>query len=139
MIITNLMVADMARAIAFYRDVIGMTVKMTVSPDRETTFGASDGINAAFAILEWNGAELMLQTQRSLSDELPIFAGPTSPSPSCAIYFRGLHPDTVKDRLPQANIVKGPFLQWYGMREIYLCDPDGHIVCLTAPEGDPPV
>lgn len=138
MIITNLMVADMVRSIAFYRDVIGMTVKMTVSPDRETEFGANDGANVAFAILEWNGAELMLQTQHSLSQELPIFAGPTMPAPSTAIYVRGLHPDTVKDRVQHANIVKGPFLQWYGMRELYLRDPDGHIVCLTAPEGDPP-
>jgi catechol 2,3-dioxygenase-like lactoylglutathione lyase family enzyme len=139
MITSNLMVADMVRSIAFYRDVLGMSVKFTVSPDRETTFGNGDGTNAAFAILEWNGAELMLQTQASLAEELPMFAGPSIPPPSGAIYFRGLHPDTVKERVQQAEIVKGPFLQWYGMRELYLRDPDGHIVCLTAPEGDAPV
>lgn len=111
---------------------------MTVAPNREFGFGPSDGNNVAFTIMEWNGAELMLQTQESLAEELPLFKGPSIPPPSTAIYFRGLHPDTVKDRVQPMQIVKGPFLQWYGMLEIYLRDPDGHIVCLTAPQGDPP-
>jgi catechol 2,3-dioxygenase-like lactoylglutathione lyase family enzyme len=137
MITTNLMVADMPRAIAFYSGVMGMTVKMTVGPNRDFAFGPSDGVAVAFAILEWTGAELMLQTRESLSEELPLFATSTASPPTTAIYFRGLHPDTVLHRIPATQIVKGPFLQWYGMYELYLRDPDGHIVCLSAPQGSP--
>lgn len=36
MIIPNLMVNDMPRAIAFYRDVVGLNVTMMISGDRDT-------------------------------------------------------------------------------------------------------
>ena len=137
MIVPNLMVTDMERAIAFYRDVIGMTVTMTLSADQQMLSGNS-AEGAVFATLEWNGAQLMLQSNASLAAELPVFAADQTPVPGGTIYFRGLHPDAVSDRIDADQIVKGPFLQWYGMRELYLRDPDGHIVCLGAPEGAPP-
>ena len=40
MIVPNLMVTEMGRSIAFYRDVIGMTLTMTVSPDQEVDWPA---------------------------------------------------------------------------------------------------
>lgn len=137
MIVPNLMVSDLKRSLAFYRDVLGMTVTMIISPEREMQTDG-DGEGAAFAALEWDGAQLMLQTATSLSDELPVFRPDQTPVPAGTVYFRGLHPDSVKDRIAPDQVVKGPFLQWYGMMELYLRDPDGHIVCLGAPEGPPP-
>ena len=131
------MVTDMARAIAFYRDILGMALTMTVSPDREPAFpGEGDG--AAFATLEWDGHQLMLQTVVSLAEELPMFDAGQVPTPAGTIYFRGLHPDSVRSRIAPDQIVKDPELSWYGMLELYVRDPDGHIVCVGAPEGPPP-
>ncbi len=131
------MVTDMRRSIAFYRDILGMKLTMSVSADRKAQTD-SDGEDAVFATLEWDDGQLMLQTVASLAEDVPVFTADQTPSPGGTIYFRGLHPDTVRPRVTSAQIVKGPELAWYGMMELYLRDPDGHIICLGAPEGPPP-
>ncbi len=137
MIIPNLLVTDMQRSLAFYRDTLDMTLIMAVSQDREILSGG-DGAGAAFAILEWNGGQLMLQTAASLADELPVYDADQMPSASGTIYFRDVHPKDVIDRIPEGQLVKGPMLQWYGMMELYFRDPDGYVVCVGTPEGPPP-
>ncbi len=134
MIIPNLMITDMPRSIAFYRDLLGMNVTMMISAERKMLASTQER-NAVFATLEWQESQLMLQTVASLSSELSQFSPDATPYPSGTIYFRTMHPDTVLDRVANEQIVKGPLQQWYGMREIYLRDPDGYIICLGAPEG----
>ena len=134
MIVPNLMVSDMARSVRFYRDTLGMTLTMTVSPDRDVGWPGDVG-GAAFAVLEWDGAQLMLQTVESLAGELPVFAPEHRPVPSGTIYFRGMHPDSVRDRVGDEDVVKGPERSWYGMMEMYVQDPDGYVVCIGAPDG----
>ena len=137
MIVPNLMVSDMGRSVRFYRDTLGMTLTMTVSPGRAVGW-PGEGSGAAFAVLEWGGGQLMLQTATSLADDLPVFAADQIPSPSGTIYFRGLHPDAVQDRVAPEQIVKGPDRSWYGMMELYVRDPDGYVICLGARDGPPP-
>ncbi len=81
MIVPNLMVTDMGRSIAFYRDIIGLTLTMTVSPDHEVDW-PGDGDDAAFATFDWDGAQLMLQTVASLADELAVFSANQVPTPA---------------------------------------------------------
>ena len=131
MIVPNLAVRDIARSVRFYRDTIGMTLTMTVSPEREVGWpGEIEG--ASFATLEWDDCQLMLQTVASLADELEVFEPDHTPIPSGTIYFRGLHPDTVRDRVVPADVVKGPQRSWYGMTELYVRDPDGYVICIGA-------
>ncbi|WP_282609209.1 glyoxalase/bleomycin resistance/extradiol dioxygenase family protein [Pelagibius sp. Alg239-R121] len=137
MIIPNLLVTDMRRSIEFYRDTLAMTLIMAVSRDREI-LSDGDCKDGAFVILEWNGGQLMLQTAASLADELPVFDGGEKPTASGTIYFRDLHPNDVLERVSEDQIVKGPTLQWYGMMELYLRDPDGYVICIGTPEGPPP-
>ncbi len=138
MIIPNLLVADVQRSIAFYRDVLQMKLVMAITADRQMLPEEAAGAGAVFAILEWNGGQLMLQTAESLAGELPVFEAGQKPAASGTIYFRDLHPQDVLERASDAQVVKGPLLQWYGMKELYLRDPDGYIVCVGAPEGPPP-
>lgn len=135
MIVPNLMVTDLERSVAFYRDVLGMTVAFVVGPDRQVSEGPEGGV---FATLEWDGGQLMLQTVDSLAEELPVFAPGQSPSPAGTIYFRGLDPETVIPRLPENHLILAPFVQWYGMKEAYISYPDGHVLCLGVPDGPPP-
>ena len=138
MIIPNLMVTDMSRALSFYRDLLGLEVTMTVDANRNTsTDGSTSG--AVFAILAWEGDQLMLQTAGSLADDLPgVLASEPPSKPAATVYLRGFHPDRVQGRVPQGTIVKGPERAWYGMLELFLRDPDGHIICLGVPDGPPP-
>ena len=126
MIVPNLMVSDMVRSVRFYRDILGMTLTMTVSPEREVGW-PGDKSDAAFAVLEWDGAQLMLQTVESLTGELAVFAPDHAPAPSGTIYFRRLHPGSVHSRVAAEDIVKGPERSWYGMMELYVRDPDGYV------------
>ena len=135
-IVPNLMVSDMARSVRFYRDILGMTLTMTVSPERAVGW-PGEASDAAFAVLEWSGAQLMLQTVESLAGELAEFAPDHAPAPSGTIYFRGLHPESVRDRVADEDVVKGPERSWYGMMELYARDTDGYVVCVGAPEGRP--
>jgi len=131
-IIANLMVADMARALGFWRDLLGFEVKLAVTAERAvTTDGTAD--NAVFVTLAWQGVELMLQEARSLRDELPGVLAADGAPPKATILLKGYDHRTVAAALPAGLVVKGPIEQWYGMTELYLRDPDGHIVGLTVP------
>ena len=136
MIVPNLMVTDMAASVAFYRTHFGMTVTMLISADREM-LDPDRATDAVFATLDWDGHMLMLQTAESLSGELPELAAGPPQTPGGTIYFRGLDPDRVAPDIGPDRIVKGPLRQWYGMREIYVRDPDGHILCAGIMDGEP--
>lgn len=137
MIVPNLMVTDMARSIAFYRDVIGMDVSMMISADR-TMLEPDQSSRAVFALLACDSGQLMLQTTESLASELPDFRPDQIPTPAGTIYFRGLDPDLVHTRADAQQVLKEPFVQWYGMKEVYLHDPDGHVICIGTADGPPP-
>ena len=133
MIVPNLMASDMGRSERFYRDTLGVTLTMTVSPERDVGW-PGDASEAAFAVLECDGAQLILQTVTRLADELPVFDPDHTPTPSGTIYLRGLHPSTVGNRVAPERIVKGPERSWYGMMELYLRDPDAYVICVGAPD-----
>lgn len=130
MIIPNLMVSNMVRSFTFYRGLLGLSVEIAVSSNRQP-LPDTDGSNVAFAILSASGGQLMLQTVDSLRGEHPGL--PSRPGFTGTIYFRDLDPETIVGRADPDIIVKPVELQWYGMREAYLRDPDGYLVCIAAP------
>lgn len=137
MIIPNLMVTDIHASLAFYRALLGFDLVFAFDQEKND-HQETAGKPIVFATLAWNDAQLMLQTVNSLAEELPVFRSDAKPTPSGTIYVRGYHPDLLEGKDLGDRVVKAPFLQWYGMKEIYLRDPDGYIVCLGAPEGAPP-
>ena len=135
MIIPNLLVADMDRSIAFYRDLLGMEVTMSVDADQGYSEGALRP-GSVFAGLQWNGAQLMLQTRERLARELTEV--PVGPPGGVwgTVFIRGYDPTHLASRVPDGARVKGPEVTWYGMRELTLRDPDGHLVTLATPAGE---
>ena len=61
----NLMVEDVARTLAFYREVLGFQV-LTTLPEQEPF---------DFAIVQRDSVELMFQSRASLSDNVPALTG----------------------------------------------------------------
>ena len=137
MLVPNLMVTEMNPSITFYREVIGMTVTMMMSADRDMLEPGQEG-QAVFALLECESGQLMLQTNASLADELSVFQPDQRPIPAGTVYFRGMDPGAVQERADEGRILKGPLMQWYGMKEVYLQDPDGHVICIGTPDGPAP-
>ena len=137
MIIPNLLVADMDRSIAFYRDLLGMEVTMSVDAEQ----GYSEGElrpGSIFAGLQWQGAQIMLQTRESLAAELVEVEVGAPGGVWGTVFIRGYDPDPIVDRAPSEARVKGPETTWYGMRELTLRDPDGHLVTLATPAQGAP-
>lgn len=137
MIIPNLMVTDIHASLAFYQEILGFGLVFAIGQEK-TIHQETAGKPIVFATLAWNDAQLMLQTVDSLARDLAVFSATSVPTPSGTIYIRGFHPDRLVGKDLGDTVVKASFQQWYGMKEIYLRDPDGYIICLGAAEGTPP-
>ena len=114
-------VFDMPRSLHFYRDQLGFAVI--------ATSGNSD--DCGWAHLRLHGTELMLNTAYDV--------GKRPPSPDSArvrahddtaLFFTCADVDAVYWQLRGIGLeVKDPEIQSYGMKQIYLKDPDGYILC----------
>ena len=113
-------VFDMPRSIAFYRDVLGFEVVATSTP---TDFG--------WALLRLGGADLMLNTAYDDGER------PPAPDPArvaahhdTALFFGCPDVDGAYAHLRARGLdVAPPEIQHYGMKQLYVTDPDGYNLC----------
>lgn len=118
----NLIVADLDRSTAFYRDVLGFTVVTTVP--EQAPF--------VFAWLQRGGVNVFLNA----TDAVDIPALAARPIGGTATMFMALEAPTTAegiDRLfasieARATVVMPLKNQFYGMREFGIEDPDGYII-----------
>ena len=135
MIFANLMVTNVVTSAQFYMDVLDMDLSFFVDAAHQTQMDPG-GKDIILASLTLGGAQLMLQRSDSLIEELPRFAG-QSPNLTGTIYVRDLSVDAIRAQLSDDQIIKEPFTQWYGMRELYFKDPDGYVLCVGEMDGSP--
>jgi uncharacterized glyoxalase superfamily protein PhnB len=120
-----LQVFDMPTAIHFYRDVLGFKVHATSQP----------GDDCNWAWLKLNGADLMLNTAYEADQR------PAAPQPSRAaahddtcLYFGCKDLDAAYQHLRARGVdAKEPKVAPYGMKQLYLHDPDGYGLCFQWP------
>jgi len=118
-------VFDMPAAIHFYRDIIGFEVVSTSRP----------GEHFDWALLRLNGVELMLNTAYEQDGR------PSAPDPvrveaheDAALYFGCEDVDAAYRHLRANGLqVTEPAVAPYGMKQIYLSDPDGYVLCFQWP------
>lgn len=119
-------VFDMPTSIAFYRDVLGFEIVSSANPgppSKDDHFG--------WELLRLNGVELMLNT--AYEDD----ARPPAPDPAriaahddTAIYFGCPDVDAAYAHLRERGVnVKAPTIAHYGMKQLYVTDPDGYNLC----------
>ena len=60
------------------------------------------------------------------------------PGGTFSLYFRVDDVEEVLGRLDDVEVVEPLQLTWYGMKEVWVRDPDGYVVTIGSPEGDPP-
>jgi uncharacterized glyoxalase superfamily protein PhnB len=135
-IIPNLMVSDMQRSLGFYCDLLGFTQNMAVTGDRKVITDGERVGNIVFAMLVNDSAELMLQRRDSMMEDVPAFSPGCVPGGTITLYLRGEAVDELAAKLAGAvEVVKGPETSWYGMRELYIRDPDGYVLAFGTPQG----
>jgi catechol 2,3-dioxygenase-like lactoylglutathione lyase family enzyme len=121
---TLLQVYDMPTSVRFYRDLLGFQV-VTTSP----TLGKD---RFHWALLRLGHAELMLNTAYEFDSERP--AEPdlarTAAHDDTGLFFSCPDVDAAYQELSGKGLnIKPPFVTGYGMKQMYLHDPDGYSLC----------
>lgn len=119
---TLLEVFDVPTSIRFYREVLGFEVVMA----------SGEGDDVGWALLRRDDAELMLNTAYETNDERP-------PAPDGArvaahgdttIFFGCRDVDAAYAELVDRGFeLDAPVVRDYGMKQLYLHDPDGYGIC----------
>jgi catechol 2,3-dioxygenase-like lactoylglutathione lyase family enzyme len=118
-------VFDMPTSVAFYRDVLGFTVVSQSGP----------GDNFDWGLLRLDETELMLNTAYERQDR------PPAPDPAriaahkdAALFFRCRDVDAAYTYLSVKGVAgKPPVVTSYGMKQLYITDPDGYVICFQWP------
>ena len=119
-----LQVYDMPRSVRFYRDALGFEVKLTSPILGEDRFH--------WALLRLGDAELMLNTAYEFDSERP--AEPdrarTSAHNDTCLYLACPDVEAAYNELRGKGVnVSEPKTAPYGMKQMYLNDPDGYNLC----------
>lgn len=134
-LVPELLVADLPRSLAFWRDLIGFTVLF-------------DRPEEGFAYLDLDGAQVMLE-ERS-PDRRNWVTGPLDPPLGRGLNLQIEVPAVapILDRLAAAAwpLFLGPEEKWYrtgavesGQRQFLVQDPDGYLLRLAEVLGERPI
>jgi uncharacterized glyoxalase superfamily protein PhnB len=114
----NLIVRDIAKSMAFYRDVLGFAIKQSV-PELEPF---------VFVWLERDGVPVFLNDIKAAEHDYPDVAK-LPPGGTAALFFVITGVDAYHAAVaPKATVVMPLTTQFYGMREFAITDPDGHLI-----------
>ena len=120
----NLIVADVERSLAFYRDVLGFTVEQTVP----------DAPPLVFAVVRSGPVEVYLNAPGPAVEEYPAFKDrPIGGTLTLFIRVAGIRAayDELKARV---NVVMPLEKKWYGVTEFACTDPDGYVITFAEQE-----
>ncbi|WP_243439014.1 VOC family protein [Fundidesulfovibrio soli] len=135
-ITTNLMVEDVNRSIDFWVGLLGFSVAECVDAEHKLYHGRMPGADLIWAMFVSGPAAVMVNRRDSLERELPLLTGrPTGGTLTLYVVvedLEGLH-RRIQSIVPT---IKEPETSFYGMREWYVRDPDGYVVCLAQKVGE---
>jgi lactoylglutathione lyase len=114
----NLLVRDVAKSLAFYRDVLGFTIGETV-PDKEPF---------VFVWMKHGDVSVFLNDINAAAHDYPAAAS-LPQGGTAALFFiitdvDGYHATVA----PKTKVIMPLKTQFYGLREFAVADPDGHII-----------
>lgn len=116
-----LMVEEIERSLPFWVDRMGFV----------KTVDVPEGDRLGFAILVRDGAELMLQTIESIRKDTPQFV-PAGNSHDVGLFIEVEDFADILKRLDGYPTALSERTTFYGMREIGVREPSGHIVTFAA-------
>ena len=128
-ITANMMVKDINPSVEYFTEILGFELFMWVDFEKEADmWELHAGVEYAFAILKSWDCELMLQSEKSLAEDLP-FLQKWYENSSIALYIKieniEEYFESIKNKV---EIVKDLSITWYGMKEFYIRDINGYIL-----------
>lgn len=139
-LIPNLMVNDVNETAIYYQSVLSFKlVVAVVDYEREMQEGniitelspgkKLDWANMKFDPENASSAEFMFQSRRSMEAELPALAGVDIVA-SQTLYMRTDDADAHYNYLKgDVDVIQSPVTRFYGVREWYMKDINGYILC----------
>jgi catechol 2,3-dioxygenase-like lactoylglutathione lyase family enzyme len=120
-LIPLIQVFDMPTSLHFYRDMLGFEVVHTSKP----------GDNCGWAMLRLGAAQLMLNTAYEDGQRPPKpDAARTAAHEDTGLFFACPDIEETYQQLRAKGVdVKGPEVRDYGMKQLYVTDPDGYVLC----------
>jgi len=120
----NLVVSNVERSLAFYRDALGFAVSATV-PENNGPF--------AFAWMQRDGVNVFLNSHQSVEEHANLASRAIG---GTATLFITIEADDVTSGIdalfasiaPRAKVMMPLKDQFYGMREFGVEDPDGYVI-----------
>lgn len=114
----NLIVSNVEQSVAFYRDVLGFSVAMTVP----------DAPPFVFAGVTSGQAEVFLNAPEAAIEEYPSFKN-LPLGGTLTLFFEVTEIEAAYAVLaPKVRVVMPLEKKWYGMTEFAFLDPDGYII-----------
>lgn len=128
----NLMTESVNESLNFYRDRLGFRLLMGLPFGAETPVNElSEGITLQFAMLDLDGAMLMLQARDSLAGESDHFAH-MPVAASATLYLEVENLDALLAKLgDDVETVLPDHVTFYGMREVWIRDNNGYVLTLA--------
>jgi glyoxylase I family protein len=126
-----LQVFDMPASLAFYRDLLGFEIVEAAPPVGAVTADAHDWV-----WLRRGTLNLMLNTAYDPDAVRPPVpeAARVAAHDDTGLYIGAPDPDAVYDHLRERGVaLKPPTIAPYGMKQLYLKDPDGFVICFQWP------
>lgn len=123
---TLLQVFDMPASVRFYRDILGFEIVQTSS---------REGDRFDWGLLSLGGVEVMLNTAYE-QDHRPARPDPArvAAHDDTCLYFGCPDVDAVYRHLRSHDLdVREPTIAPYGMKQLYIRDPDGYGLCFQWP------
>jgi uncharacterized glyoxalase superfamily protein PhnB len=134
---SNLMVADVNKAIDFYIEVLGFQHVMSVPMGSEQVlFEYSPSQPLVYSLIKHGEVEIMLQEQKSLIENVPAFEEPQDIRSSAVLYFEVEDVVALAAKLKQhCPVVRDLHDTFYGMKEIYVKDLNGYVLGFAQPQA----
>jgi len=129
----NLVVANVERSLAFYRDVLGFSIAATVPESAAPTPEGGEGGPLVFAWMQRDGVSVFLNSVESVQENATIASRAIGGTATLFIVIEAEDIGGGIDALftsisPRVRVVMGLKDQFYGMREFGIEDPDGYVI-----------
>lgn len=128
----NLMVKDVKETVDFYKNNFGFELIMAVP---ETQDGILTEIpedkKVVYALVKNGDAEIMFQSEESFKNDIPTLKD-RQIGASASFYIEVENHEELYNTLKEkVKVVKELFTTWYGMKEFYICDNNGYVLCFA--------
>ena len=132
-ITANLMVNSVSETLDFYEQVLGFGMVMAVPQDsRQIITARKEGTPLDFAVVRRDEVELMFQSRKSLSQELPLLADRPLGG-SITLYAEVANAKELYASIKnKVTIVKDLHTSFYGMQEFYIRDCNGYVLTFAS-------